>query len=154
MRVVDAGQAGAADERTETRLFGALDSAFRDVPPSRIGGAVMITDGQVHDVPAGAAAFGAPLHALITGEEGERDRRVRFEKAPRFGIVGKPLDLTYRVLSTGDERGAVDVRISINGQQAKVDRGVYRPGDAAADRRPQCRAQHRGTRRSIASTAN
>ncbi|HEY5818725.1 MAG TPA: hypothetical protein VIU14_10060 [Mesorhizobium sp.] len=122
VRVVDAGQAGAADERTETRLFGALDSAFRDVPPSRIGGAVMITDGQVHDVPAGAAAFGAPLHALITGEEGERDRRVRFEKAPRFGIVGKPLDLTYRVLSTGDERGAVDVRISINGQQAKVDR--------------------------------
>ena len=39
------------DERTETRLFGALDSAFRDVPPSRIAGAIMVTDGQVHDVP-------------------------------------------------------------------------------------------------------
>ena len=51
MRVVEAGKSDAADERTETRLFSALDSAFRDVPPSRIGGAIMITDGQVHDVP-------------------------------------------------------------------------------------------------------
>ena len=51
VRVVEAGQADAADERTETRLFGALDSAFRDVPPSRIGGAIMITDGQVQTCP-------------------------------------------------------------------------------------------------------
>ena len=51
VRVVEAGKADAADERTETRLFSALDGAFRDVPPSRIGGAIMITDGQVHDVP-------------------------------------------------------------------------------------------------------
>jgi hypothetical protein len=29
----------------------------------------MITDGQVHDVPA-APPVGAPIHALITGEEG------------------------------------------------------------------------------------
>ena len=122
VRVVEAGKSGAADERTETRLFGALDSAFRDVPPSRIGGAIMITDGQVHDVPAGATAIGAPIHSLITGEEGERDRRIRFEKAPRFGIVGKPLDLTYRVLATGDDRGAVDVRVSINGEQRSIQR--------------------------------
>ena len=39
VRVVEAGQADAADDRTETRLFGALQGAFRDVPPSRIAGA-------------------------------------------------------------------------------------------------------------------
>lgn len=122
VRVVETGQAGEVDERTETRLFGALDTAFRDVPPSRIGGAVMITDGQVHDVPPNAASFPAPLHALITGKQGERDRRVRFEKAPRFGLVDKPLDMTYRVITSDNESGAVDVRVSINGQQVKVDR--------------------------------
>ncbi|RUM95893.1 hypothetical protein EET67_20440 [Pseudaminobacter arsenicus] len=124
VRVVEAGKADAADERTQTRLFGALDSAFRDVPPSRIGGAIMITDGQVHDVPAGAPNFHAPLHALITGEEGERDRRIRFEKAPRFGIVGKPLDLTYRVISSTGESGEVDVRVSVNGEQVAVERAT------------------------------
>jgi hypothetical protein len=116
VRVVETGKAGAADERAETRLFGALDSAFRDVPPSRIAGAVMITDGQVHDVPP-VPAFNAPLHALITGQQNERDRRIRFERSPRFGLVGQPLDFTYRILDTAGGGGPVNVRISINGQQ-------------------------------------
>jgi hypothetical protein len=122
VRVVEAGRADAADDRTQTRLFGSLDSAFRDVPASRIGGAVMITDGQVHDVPAQGDAGAAPLHALITGDENEIDRRIRFENAPRFGIVGKPIDMTYRVIATGDQRGTVDVRVSVNGQQVSVER--------------------------------
>ncbi|TIQ88546.1 MAG: hypothetical protein E5X64_33465, partial [Mesorhizobium sp.] len=33
VRVVEAGKSEAAEERTETRLFSALESAFRDVPP-------------------------------------------------------------------------------------------------------------------------
>ncbi len=105
VREVEAGRSDAADERAETRLFGALDSAFRDVPPSRVAGAIMVTDGQVHDVPPLTAAPTAPLHALITGDEGEQDRRIRFEKAPRFGIVGKPLELTYRVIGAAGEIG-------------------------------------------------
>ena len=120
VRVVETGRAASADERAETRLFGALDGAFRDVAPSRVAGAIMITDGQVHDIPS-TPAFNAPLHALITGKEGERDRRIRFEKAPRFGIVGKPLDLTYRVLDTGSRGGPVNVRVSVNGQQIALD---------------------------------
>jgi hypothetical protein len=121
VRTVDAGQADAADERTETRLFGALEGVLRDVPPSRIAGAIMVTDGEVHDVPAKSSAFPAPLHALITGREGERDRRIRFEKAPRFGIVGKPLGMTYRVLDTNGEDGTVNVRVTINGEQVQYD---------------------------------
>jgi len=124
VRVIEAGRAEAADERAETRLFSALDGAFRDVPPSRIAGAVMITDGQVHDVPASARNFPAPLHALITGDEDERDRRIRFENAPRFGLVGKPLQMSYRVLSADGERGQVDVRVSINGQPVSTERAT------------------------------
>lgn len=122
VRVVEAGKADASDDRTQTKLFGALQGAFRDVPPSRIAGAVMITDGQVHDVPPNVAGIGGPLHALISGEEGEKDRRIRFENAPRFGIVGKPMDMTYRVIATGNDRGTVDVRVSVNGQQVSVEK--------------------------------
>ena len=122
VRVVEAGKSGAAEERTETRLFSALNGALRDVPPSRVAGAVMITDGEVHDVPAGRSELNAPLHALITGQEGEKDRRVRFDKAPRFGLVGKPLDMTYRVIATDGQTGPVEVRVSVNGQQVAVER--------------------------------
>ncbi|MER9740437.1 hypothetical protein [Mesorhizobium sp. M0091] len=120
VRVIEAGKSEAADERTETKLFAALEGAFRDVPPSRIGGAIMITDGEVHDAPA-APDFNAPLHALITGNEHEKDRRIRFENAPRFGLVGKPLDMTYRVIATDGETGPVDVRVSVNGEQVAVE---------------------------------
>jgi hypothetical protein len=121
VRIVEAGNANAADERTQTRLFEALEGALRDVPPSRIAGAVMITDGQVHDVPQAATGFNAPLHALITGKQGEKDRRIRFEKAPRFGIVGKPLEMTYRIIDSTGETGTVNVRVSINGEQVSVE---------------------------------
>jgi hypothetical protein len=124
VRVVETGRASAADDRTETRLFGALDSAFRDVPPSRVAGAIMVTDGQVHDVPPTVSGFTTPLHALITGDDGEKDRRIRFEKAQRFGIVGKPLELSYRVISTEDDPNPVDVRVSVNGEMVTIDKAL------------------------------
>ncbi|WP_127521652.1 hypothetical protein [Mesorhizobium sp. Z1-4] len=120
VRTVETGRASAADERTQTRLFGALESAMRDVPPSRVGGAVMITDGQVHDIPENATTFGGPLHALITGEEDESDRRIRFELAPRFGIVGREMEMTYRVIGAAGEAGEIDVRVSVNGEQRGI----------------------------------
>ena len=116
VRVVESGRAEAADDRTQTRLFGAAEQALRDVPPSRIGGTVMVTDGQVHDAPAEAGSLSGPLHVLVTGEEGEFDRRIRFERAPRFGIVGRPVDLTYRVLDTSGDGGTVTVRVLVNGE--------------------------------------
>ena len=67
MRVVEAGQSDG--ETDGTRLFTALGSTLADVPPDRVAGVIMITDGRVHDVPAdaGALGFAAPVHALITG---------------------------------------------------------------------------------------
>src|SRR5512137_1409235 len=37
-----------------TKLFGALEQALKDVPPERVGGALLVTDGVVHDIPAKA----------------------------------------------------------------------------------------------------
>ncbi|WP_011581516.1 MULTISPECIES: membrane protein [Chelativorans] len=124
VRMVEAGRGEAADERTQTRLFDALSSALRDVPPSRVAGSIMITDGQVHDTPSNTAGLSGPLHALITGQEDERDRRIRFERAPRFGIVGQPMEMTYRVLDTAGESGSTEVEIYVNGQLSSVDQAV------------------------------
>ena len=69
--VVEAGQADG--ETDGTKLFSALSSALSDVPTDRVAGALLITDGRVHDIPANAAALGftAPVHALITGRKDE-----------------------------------------------------------------------------------
>ena len=102
VRVIEAGEADG--ETDGTRLFTALNSTLADVPSDRFAGVIMITDGRVHDVPAdaGLLGFSAPVHALITGHRDERDRRVALITAPRFGIVGQPQTITYRV----DDQGA------------------------------------------------
>jgi hypothetical protein len=115
VRVVEAGQADG--ETDGTRLFTALGSALADVPADRIAGAIMITDGQVHDVPADASALGfnAPVHALITGNKNERDRRVALIAAPRFGIVGQSQAITYRVEDHGANEPSAEVTIRRDG---------------------------------------
>ncbi len=121
VRVVEAGQADG--ETDGTKLFGALSSALSDVPVDRVAGAFMITDGRVHDIPANAEALGfqAPVHALITGQKDERDRRIAVTAAPRFGIVGQSQTITYRL----DDQG-------VSGERAKVT--VRRDGDVINER--------------------
>ena len=116
LRVVEAGQADG--ETDGTRLFQALTATLSDVPPERVAGAFMITDGRVHDVPAevGALGFAAPLHALITGTPDERDRRVVLVAAPRFGIVGQQQTVSFRVEDTGAPAGRAQVKISRDGE--------------------------------------
>jgi hypothetical protein len=121
VRVVEAGQADG--ETDGTKLFGALASALSDVPVDRVAGAFLITDGRVHDIPANAAALGfqAPVHALITGQKDERDRRIAISAAPRFGIVGQTQTITYRL----DDQG-------VTGDRAKV--VVRRDGEVINER--------------------
>jgi hypothetical protein len=98
-------------------LFTALGSTLADVPSDRLAGVVMITDGRVHDVPAdaGSLGFSAPVHALITGHRDERDRRVALVAAPRFGIVGQPQTITYRVEDHGAGETTAQVTVRRDG---------------------------------------
>ncbi|PJI43140.1 MAG: hypothetical protein CTR54_11805 [Rhizobium sp.] len=110
----------ATSDAPSTRLFEALASAISDVPPARIGAAVFITDGQVHDAPAAGQALGfdAPVHGLVTGKADEFDRRIEVLRAPRFGIVDEDQELSLRVFDDGrrtDTPATVTVRM--NGEE-------------------------------------
>ena len=104
-----------------TALFSALSGGLSDVPPDRVAGAIMITDGQVHDIPATADALGfkAPLHALVTGRPDEGDRRLALVRAPRFGLVGSEQTVRVEVRDTGTLEGAgqpATIRVRRDGQ--------------------------------------
>jgi hypothetical protein len=116
VRVVEAGQSDG--ETDGTRLFTALGATLADVPPDRVAGAIMITDGRVHDVPgdAGALGFSAPVHALVTGNKNERDRRVALLATPRFGIVGQSQTVTYQVEDHGAKERTASVTIRRDGE--------------------------------------
>jgi hypothetical protein len=107
VRVVHAGKAEAETaERDEgTRLFSALTLALNDLPRHRLAGSILVTDGQVHDMPAEIAAAqdvtGAPVHVLLTGRPDERDRRLVVRNAPTFGMINQDLNVTLRIDDTG-----------------------------------------------------
>lgn len=110
-------KSGISAEDDGTRAFAALNQALADIPPERFAGAVMITDGQVHDVPQDAAGGnpGAPLHGLITGSRSERDRKVEVERAPRFGMVGQEQTVAFRVEEANGPGDPIIVSLAIGG---------------------------------------
>ena len=91
------------DGGTGTNLFADLNRALANTPPDRLAGVIMITDGQVHDIPKSAAALGfnAPVHALLTGKPDEFDRRIEVIRAPKYAIVGQSRDVELAVRETG-----------------------------------------------------
>lgn len=103
-----------------THLISALEGLMADVPRDRIAGAVMITDGQVHDIPSGLARLAelGPIHALITGDPNARDRRIALVEAPDFDIVGEEATFVIRV--DDPEGGRIAVSVSINGGREEV----------------------------------
>ncbi|AYG59803.1 hypothetical protein [Rhizobium jaguaris] len=110
----------AESESPSTRLFAALSSAIADVPSGRVGGAVFLTDGQIHDIPSvnQALGFDAPIHGLITGKPDEFDRRIEVVRAPRFGIVNDEQQLVLRVVDDGKSPGGTAaVTVRMNGDE-------------------------------------
>jgi hypothetical protein len=116
VRVIHAGapDPNAALADNGTQLMTALNRALADVPRQRVAGAVMITDGEVHDVPPpDRLALTAPLHVLLTGVPGEADRRLVVKDAPSFGLVGKELQLNLRVEDLPEDRASGQARITL-----------------------------------------
>ena len=127
IRWVHSTSTSADSERDGTMLFTDLAQALADVPPDRLAGVIMVTEGEVHDVPASAAGLGfdAPVHALLTGKQGEFDRRLQVLSAPRFGIVGSAQEIEVKVTDTTAAEGGGSVKLTITHQgQPPVTRTV------------------------------
>ena len=102
VRRIDAGRNTDGGDHG-TLLFSDIARALGDIPSDRLAGILLVTDGQVEDVPKSPTALGvdAPLHAILAGAEGEFDRRIEVLKAPRYGIVGSEATAEIAVRSTG-----------------------------------------------------
>jgi hypothetical protein len=126
----------SGDATGDTRLFDAIERGVLNDTAGRLAGVFVISDGQVHDVPASgtAAWLNAPVHLLLTGRRDERDRRVIVEQAPAYGLVDDSVDVVYRVDEMGPKQATegsnmARVRFRIDGQHAgETTAGIGAPG--------------------------
>ena len=121
LRIIEVRSGISADD-DGTRAFDALNRALADIPPERFAGALMVTDGQVHDAPADLTklGLGGPVHGLISGSKTERDRKVVIDRSPRFGIVGKDQTILFHVEEVNGENAPVEVTVRFGKGEAQT----------------------------------
>ena len=114
---------GTTRDTDGTRVFAALSRITADIPPDRYAGAIIISDGQIHGIPASAeiAKLKGPLHTLLTGSKAEVDLRVVIEQAPRFAITGQSHEVRFRVAQAPAGTSPVDVTVRFpNGDERQL----------------------------------
>jgi hypothetical protein len=116
LRKVTVGD-GAKD--AGTLAMTTLAQALAEEPRARVAGAILVSDGQVHDLGL-APALPAPLNVILTGHAADWDRRLMVKTAPAFGIIGEPLTLMLRIEEQGRMPDAeagrpVELAIAIDG---------------------------------------
>lgn len=124
--------ADSVEAKDGTLAFSALKEALGRIPANRLAGVLMITDGQVHDAPKKLAELGleVPLHAILTGEPSEFDRRIEIVKAPRYGIVGASRDVKLKVVEQGKRPpGSETVKLTFRQKGAEVEQRFVRVGE-------------------------
>ena len=91
---------GDGVEDTGTLALTALSEALAEEPRARVAGAILITDGRVHDLGV-VPNLPAPLQVLQTGDEADWDRRIVVKNAPAFAIIGEEFKLELKVEDIG-----------------------------------------------------
>jgi len=100
LEVVEVRVEGGADG---TALVGAIERALGEVDPRRLAGTVIVSDGQVHDVPEALPEWVArrPVHHVIPGGPEETDRRLVLEDMPSYAMVGEEESFTLTLADDG-----------------------------------------------------
>ena len=115
---------GDGPGNTGTLVGTALTELLAEEPRDRIAGAIVISDGQIHDADR-MPDLPAPLHLLQTGRTGDWDRRLIVQNAPAFAILDEEITLKLRIEDDGavpaDIRGQANIAIAIDGE----DVGTY-----------------------------
>jgi hypothetical protein len=111
---------GDGEEDAGTLLMTALAEALAEEPRARVAGAILITDGRLHD-PGLIPNLPAPLQVLLTGAADDWDRRLVVRNAPAFAIIGEEFLLELRVEDIGAVPAMageeVDLTISIDTEE-------------------------------------
>ncbi len=115
---------GTTADSDGTRVFSALEKLVERIPAERYGGAIIISDGQIHDVPTKLSPqlASGPIQALLSGSKSETDRRVVIDQAPRFAITGQPRDVTFHVEDTPATTGPITITLRLpNGEESLLE---------------------------------
>lgn len=133
--VIRAGQDPVSLKNQNTSLFAVLRDNLADIPPGQVAGTVLITDGEVHDVPSDIGPWQklAPFDVILTGKKNEFDRKVSIVEAPKYGLLSQDITIKVKVKDTGkptDNGAPIILDVKQDGKQ--VSQRTVTPGKEQA----------------------
>lgn len=104
------------ESANETRLFDVWSDVTQNTPVNQIAGTILVTDGNIHDSANKPALFdqAGPFHTLLSGREGEQDRRIIITNAPRYGMVGKDTSIEVQIIDEGGKNLSDVAQINVS----------------------------------------
>ena len=126
VEVIRVAVEGGADG---TALVGAIERALGEIDPRRLAGTIVVSDGQVHDVPDILPDWVArrPIHHVVPGAADETDRRLVLADMPSYAMVGEEERFTLTLADDGDDDPE---RVVIRQNGAVIDERVLTPGES------------------------
>ena len=117
-----------------TRLVKTMGTAIAEIGRQNLSGVAVLTDGQVHDMPADIEKLGidAPVHVLLSGRPDEVDRRIVVDEVPSYGVVGDPLEIDFRVEELGPVETGAPVAVTLRQNGEVVEQLRATPGELEA----------------------
>lgn len=129
--IIRAGKDARGLRGDGTFLFTGLRDSLMSIPLSQVAGTVLITDGQVHDVPQNLGPLEklAPVHTVLTGKRGEFDRKVTIVMAPKYGVLDETIRITLRVEEFGREEAREALPLNVMQDGKVVEQASVYPGE-------------------------
>lgn len=101
-----------------TNILTAINDNLSDVQSKLISAIIVVTDGQIHDTASFKNSYlNVPIHFILTGNENELDRRLVIDEVPKYGIIGKEININLKVEDLGFN-GEAMVEISIDNEKS------------------------------------
>ena len=113
LRVIEI-DGGDEDIPARTAIAEKVKKELSGIPEKRRAGIIVISDGQIHDIPELSSAREktnsllkslGPVHVLLSGTEDEKDRNLIIEKAPAYAIIGQDAQIEFSVKDTKNLSG-------------------------------------------------
>ncbi|KLN62260.1 hypothetical protein WH96_01685 [Kiloniella spongiae] len=103
------------DAENGTKLFDEIYLTAEE--KERLAGIVIISDGQIHDIPKALEGTqfpqDIPLHLFLAGDPDKGDRRIVIEQAPAFGIIDQKTELSFKIIDENINEIGVPAAITL-----------------------------------------
>lgn len=98
VRSIDVG----THKEDKTEIFSEIEKEAAQIPIKQSAGIILISDGQIMDLPSFNTKLYGPLNLVVAGSREEFDSKIVIDKAPSYSLSGQNAQIKFHIQNEGD----------------------------------------------------